>query len=291
MKIYIPLFYSEKIKRPGEKYFLRHILGEDYAVLLLSFTCFSPHPLLSAIGLFLLQIAFWCVYEIGYVENDRMGEKFEDKAVLSHSYKSNEYAFQWWQPWLWAIALSIIAVNVLKPEILRSNNSLVELLTSEFNHELFYQSGALLCWLGFLLILRLLFHLYNNLNKQSRVWLYLLLQGFRYCGYLVLLTTNIIGLILMISNVLTRSIQYILYRYMGGKKSDWPMDFPRYFFFLLLYFFLLGLFALNNRDISLIVNFQVALVIVFSFLRGSRNFHKVSSQFVHVSEDGSNKIT
>ncbi|MEM8719432.1 MAG: hypothetical protein AAGE84_08990 [Cyanobacteria bacterium P01_G01_bin.39] len=291
MKIYIPLLYSEKIKRPGQKYFLYHIIGEDFIVLLLSFTTFSSHPLANAIGLLFLQIAFWCIYEIGYVENDIIGEKFEEKAVLSYTYDSYEYSFLWWQPWLWGFCLSVLGIFILRKDIALNSQFFDILLASKFDSEIIQIAKGFVCWIGFLLALRYLFHIYNNLNKQSRVWFYLLLQNLRYCGYLVLLTTNLIGLIFLVSKILTRSIQYILYRYMGGKNSDWPMDFPRYFFCLLIYLLLLCTFAVNNRDLSLIINYQVPLIIVFCLLRGFKNFQKVSSQFIDVREDGSNRVT
>jgi hypothetical protein len=135
-----------------------------------------------------------------------------------------------------------------------------------------------------------LFHIYNQLNKQSRVWFYLLLQACRYCGYLVLLTTNTVGLILLVSKILIRSMQYILYRYMGGKNSDWPTNFPRYFFYLLIYLLILSAMAANEREISLLFNYQVLAIIIFCLVRGSKHFQKVFSQFVHVSKDSSNQI-
>lgn len=290
MKIYIPLLYSEKIKRPGQKYFLYQILGEDFAVLLLSFTFFSSHRLSNAIGIFLLQIAFWCIYEIGYVENDVIGEKFEDKAVLSYNYNSYEYSFHWWQPWLWACCSSALGVIVLHQDIVVDSKPIDAWLANGYDYNLLQTFEGFLFWIVFLLFLRFIFHIYNNLNKQSRVWFYLLLQGCRYCGFLVLLTTNMVGLILLVSKLLTRSIQYILYRYMGGKNADWPKDFPRYFFCLLIYILLLCIIAINNRDLSLIMNFQVPLIIIFCLLRGIKHFQKVSSQFVHVREDGSNQV-
>lgn len=291
MKIYIPLLYSEKVKRPGQKYFTHHILGEDFAILLLSFTLFSSYPLSNALGLFLLQVSFWCIYEIGYIENDILGEKFEDKAVLSYNYNSYEYSFRWWQPWIWAFSSSLLGVMILSKDLVIASNPLDILLLMGFTYNLLQMFEGFLLWIGFLLVLRLLFHVYNNLNKQSRVWFYLLLQGCRYCGFLVVLTTNIIGLLLLASKILTRSIQYILYRYMGGKSNDWPLDFPRYFFLLLIYLFLLLIVATNNRDLSLIINYRVALTIIFCLVRGSKNFIKVCSQFTNVREDGSNQVT
>ncbi len=291
MKFYIPLLYSEKIKRPDKKYFLNNILGEDFLILLLSFVYHSNHPWSNAIGLFLLQISFWCIYELGYIENDIIGEKFEDKAILSYNYNSDKYSFRLWQAWVWSLGLSAIGTIFLGKDIV-VNRQLIDLIPfSENNYELFQLGEGLLFWLSFLLVLRVLFHIYNHLNKQSRVWFYLLLQACRYCGYLVLLTTNTIGLIFLVSTVLTRSIQYILYRYMGGESTSWPMDFPRYFFCLLIYLVLMATLAANNRNLFLLVNEQVLVISVFCLARGCKHFYRVFSQLLHVSKDGSNQVS
>ncbi len=290
MKIYLPLFYSEKIKRPGKKYFLNNIIGEDFIILFLSFACFSSHPVLNSIGLFLLQIAFWCIYELGYIENDVIGEKFEDKAVISDNYKSHEYSFSFWQPWLWSFGLSILGIIVLSKNHNIDNTFFIFQPFNEYNDNLFWVIKELIYWILFLFILRGIFNIYNHINKQSRVWFYLLLQAFRYCGFLVIFTTNTVGLMLLVSNILTRSIQYILYRYLGGKNDSWPMEFPRYFFCLLIYILLIGIIAANERDLSLIVNFQFLLISIFCFARGSKNFYKVFTQFLPVSKDGSSQV-
>ncbi len=291
MKIYIPLLYSEKVKRPDKKYFLYSILGEDFIILLLSFTYSSLHPWSNALGLFLLQISFWCVYEIGYIENDIIGDKFEDKAILSYNYNSFKYSFRLWEPWVWAFSLSILGIFILDQDIVvDSQPAIISLLFDESHQHLFQVFTGFLFWTAFLVSLRFLFHIYNHLNKQSRIWFYLLLQTCRYCGYLVLLTTNTVGLILLVSKILTRSIQYILYRYMGGESSDWPIYFPRYFFFLLIYLLLMIVIAVNSHDFSLIANYQVLFIAIFCLLRGGKHFQKVFAQFVHVSKDNSNRV-
>ena len=291
MNIYIPLLYSEKVKRPDKKYFLNNIIGEDFIILVLSFSYASSHPLLNAFGLFLLQMAFWCIYELGYIENDKIGEKFEDKAVLSYNYNSYEYSFGFWQPWLWAFWLSVAGIIVLSKDGMTASLTSELLLFNEYSQSFLWISKELVFWMLFLLGLRVLFYIYNSINKQSRVWFYLLLQVCRYCGFLVAIATNISGLMLILSSVLTRSIQYILYRYLGGKSNNWPMDFPRYFFCLLIYLMLVGVLALNDRDISLLFNPQVLLICAFCLLRGGKHFYKVFAQFIPVSEDGSNQVT
>jgi hypothetical protein len=290
VKVYIPLLYSEKIKRPDKKFFLYTIIGEDLIILLLSFTYFSSHPWINGIGLFLLQIAFWCIYELGYIENDLIGDKFEEKAVLSYNYKAKEYSFALWQPWLWSFVLSILGIIILSNDQTLKHSLLNLSAFNGYNENLFWIFQGIVYWMIFLLILRGLFHTYNNINKQSRVWFYLLLQTCRYCGFLVVLTTNSVGLMLLISKILIRSIQYILYRYLGGKNSSWPMDFPRYFFCLLIFFLLVGVLAVNERNLSLIANPQVVLISAFCLARGAKHFLRVFAQFESVQEDGSNKV-
>lgn len=291
MKIYIPLLYSEKVKRPDKKYILKNIVGEDFLILLLAFTYLSSQPWSNALGLFLLQISFWCIYELGYIENDIIGDKFEDKAVLSYNYNTFEYSFRLWQPWVWSLSLSTLGTIILNQDLILESKLLNQLALAQSNRGLFQVLQGLLLWGTFLVILRVLFHIYNNLNKQSRIWFYLLLQTCRYCGYLVLLSTNLAGLLLLLSIILTRSIQYILYRYQGGKNGSWPVGFPQYFFCLLIYLMFIIAIAANDRDWSLIINYQVLLISIFCIARGSKQFYKVFSQFLHVSKDSSNHVT
>ena len=290
MKFYIPLLYSEKVKRPDKKYFLNNIIGEDLIIILLSFA-YSNSPVWSNIaGLFFLQMSFWCIYELGYIENDMVGEKFEDKAILSYNYKSYEISFGSWQPWLWSLCFSIPGI-VLLVRGKASEIITLDILPIEYSNNLLVISQELVYWLIFLLVLRILFFIYNHVNKQSRIWLYLPLQSCRYCGYLVILSTSITGLMFAASSVLTRSIQYILYRYLGGKNSSWPMDFPRYFFCFLIFIILMGIIAANDRNLALILNPQVLCIFIFCLLRGSKHFYSVFTQFIPVSKDGSNQIS
>lgn len=291
MKDYIPLLYSEKIKRPDKHFFLYTILGEDFIILLLSFAYPSSHPWVHGIGLFLLQIAFWCIYELGYIENDLIAEKFEEDAVLSYSYKSYKSYFPLWQPWLWSFILSFLGLIILSNNITIEDSPINFALFNNYNNNLFWVAQNLIKWIIFLVALRGIFHIYNYINKQNRTWFYLLLQTCRYCGFLVIFTTNIVGLTFLLSKVLTRSIQYIIYRYLSIKNSSWPWEFPRYFYCLLIYLLLLGVLAINERDFSLIANLQVLLITAFCIGRGAKQFLRVFTEFESVAKDGSNKVT
>lgn len=288
MKIYLPLLYSERIKRPNKKYFLRTILCEDFLILLLSFAYHSIYFWQTSITLFLLQISFWCIYELGYIENDIIGEKFEDEPVLSCNYNSNKYSLYSWQPWAWSFILSTISIFFIQRldinrtinliPFTQNSNWLVNIIESCFS------------WMAFLVILKLIFSIYNHLNKQSRVWFYSLLQVCRYCGYLILFTVNTIGLMLLISIAMSRWIQYIVYRYVLGKGIKLPMYFPRYFFCFIIFILLTAIIAINERDLSLVLNYQLFAISGFCFVRGYKHFKKVFSEFILVSKNGSNYI-
>ena len=285
MKFYIPLLYSVKVKKPKKNYFLRNIIGEDFIILLLAFAYDSTHFWQTTIILFLLQISFWCVYELGYIENDTIGEKFEDKAILSCNYGSYEY-FPSWQPWGWSFILSAIAILFIYFNLEDFFNLTLNLDSDRLRNI----TKNYLLWIAFLVNLRWMFYVYNHINKQSRVWFYLLLQTCRYCGYLILFTASTVGLMLLISKTATRSIQYILYRYAGGNSNSWPINFPRYFFYLLIFILLTGVVAINERDLSLILNSQMLIIAIFCFARGYGHFYKVFLQFVSVKKDGSSHI-
>ena len=289
MKFYLPLLYSEKVKRPNKKYLLNNIIGEDFLILLLAFSYSSYHPIASIFGLLFLQVSFWCIYELGYIENDVIGEKFEEKAILSYNYRSYEYCHSPVQAWVWSIVLAFSGILIVSYEQYTANNTLA--LPTLYGINLNWAAQGLLLWLFFLVALRILFRVYNFVNKQSRVWFYWILQTCRYCGFLVVLTTDTIGLMFLLSSIITRSIQYILYRYLGGKNSSWPMDFPRYFFCLLIYLVLLSAVAANERDLYLLINPHVLLISAFCILRGIKHFYNVLVHFVPVAEDGSSQVS
>ena len=287
MKIYLPLLYTEKVKKPDKNYFLRNIIGEDFIVLLLTFAYDSVDFWQTAIVLFLLQISFWCVYELGYIENDIIGEKFETQPILTSYYNSIKYSFKPWQIWLWSFILSAIAVLII---LLDTESTTMPSITLDSNHWGNIAKNYL-TWITFLASSRFIFYIYNHLNKQSRIWLYSLLQSCRYGGYLLLFTVSTTSLMLLISKILTRSIQYIIYRYVGGQNDSWPIEFPKYFFCFTTFILLTGLVAINERDLSLILNYQLLPITFFCLARGYKNFYKVSSQLSLVSKDGSSRVT
>lgn len=271
---YFPLVYIHKVKRVNQNYIVDIILLDDFPLLVLAFSWVSPLPLLNAIGISCLMFSFWCIYEFGYYENDLVAEKYELKPVLSHTYYKRLVTIQWWQPWIWSLIAGLLGVCLVVA-------SGIVTLDLSFNfHEVTANSidlqwnlssigdrplsslflKAFYKWTFFLLISRLGFFVYNYVNKQTRIWFYPVLQSYRYCGFLFVAATNMVGVGIITSYVLARSTTYIVYRYSGGNPNDWPklQD-----WFLRLIFFLLFILTITivEGDLSLLFNWQTTVLV------------------------------
>ena len=252
-KSYSPLMYLHKIKRPGENYIVKTILLDDLPLLFFAFAGLGTDFVYRLIGIVLLTFSFWCVYDYGYYENDYVGAKYEKDPVLSDNYHSELAVIKWWQPWLWTLLFSILGVAVLK--------------ANAINFDLPFNDGAypaaqntstyLFLWLGFLMLSRAVFYVYNHVNKQSRIWLYPLLQFSRYCGLLVLLPTNLIGACAILGQVFARSLTYTVYRHVS--KNDWP-KLQDWFLRWLLFAMILAMIACAQSSMDIIFNWQTLAI-------------------------------
>ena len=288
--VYLPFFYLEKVKRVGEKYISKVIIWDDIPVLLLAFSWQANHTILYSISILLLLVSFWCVYELGYYENDLVAEKYEEKPKLSITYHSYKNIMKTWHPWLWSVVFSVLGVTCLtKAEGVNIpfEDKLISTGLESFTLSLL----AVVCWLIFLLATRFCFWIYNHLNKHSRTWLYLLLQSFRYYGFLVVTATNPIGTSLLSSHILCRTMLYIVYRYSGGNADDWPRQVPEKLLRWLIFMFILSAIAIGTRDLSLWLNWQTWAIMAWCLLQGQKQILRVVSQFKPIVKDGSNRVT
>jgi hypothetical protein len=275
--IYLPFLYLEKAKRPGSKYILKVILGDDLIIFILAFNWLVVFPPLEKIiSLILLLFSFWCIYESGYLENDLIAEKFEASPVLSETYQNYKNLIQWWHPWLWGLTFAILGICLL--QFYPSVNHLIK----------FNGKKILLEWFVFLVVVKSLFSVYNHLNKASRIWFYLLLQIVRYFGFMLVFSTNVIGTILLVSQTLSRWIPYAIYRYAGGKKDNWPTEFPRHSLRLAIYLFLLITLAFGTPNLFMLREPQALVITVFCLLRASTQLKRMLMQFKPIWQDNYN---
>ncbi|AFZ35032.1 hypothetical protein Sta7437_1465 [Stanieria cyanosphaera PCC 7437] len=282
--LYLPFFYLEKVKRPGQKYLFKAILGEDLWIIWLSYSWLSSQRLIHALSMLLLLISFWCIYEVGYWENDLVAEKYEEKPVLSESYYNYQQISNVWQPWLWSFCFAVFGIIFL----VASQNNFVTANLSLENGKIL--ALPLIKWISFLAVVRGYFWIYNYVNKRTRIWLYLPLQIYRYFGYLLITPINLVGTILLVTQVLTRYMPYALYRYGGGKMENWS-QLPKRLFCFLIFVFILSALTVGSGDISLLLNQQSLAILLWCFLQAGYRMWQEIRQIKPIYSDGTNQVT
>jgi len=287
--VYLPFFYLEKVKRVGENYTLRVIAWDDVPILLFAFSWQADHSLLHGVGIISLLVSFWCVYELGYYENDYVAEQYEEKPKLSITYHIYKEMMNTWHPWFWSLVFGVVGVALLDKAA-----GINLLFSSKFLETSFSTLDPIflpcLYWLGFLLLLRWCFWVYNHLNKHTRTWLYLLLQSFRYYGFLAVTATNPIGTSLLSSQILSRSVLYVVYRYSGGNADNWPKQVPEKLLRLLIFMFLLSAIAFGSQSFTLWENWQAWAIVAWCLVQGQGQIRRMLSQVRPVVKDGSNHV-
>ena len=199
---YFPGMYLSCIKRPGEHYIRRAILQEDFAIWVLCTFVADGLFFNRIIGLLFLLISFWTIYELGYVDNDSIGAKFELKPKLSANYATDHMNVSLVQAWVWAIGSGILGIFLLSS-------------TLRFN-----MPTAFAVWMFSLVGLNLWFRQYNRVDKQTRIWMFAVLQLARSAVAALLVPVNLMGAIAIASHTISRWIPYYLYRQSEGEWNN-----------------------------------------------------------------------
>ena len=277
---YIPLLYLERAKRPNKKYFLKVILYDDFLVLILALSWLSIHPILHSISMLFLMLSFWCIYELGYVENDIIAEKFEKNPQLSETYQRYQKSIDVKKAWLWAIFLAIpgLVILALSKLIFNQTNFADTVRTIDIKIVLVNMT----LWVGFLVIVRGTFWMYNYVDKQTRTWLYFILQVYKSFGFLIVTPINIIGVTLFASKAICAWVPYFIYRF---TKSAWPEDLPIHVLRTFLFGFLIIAITLGTQSISILVSWQTLAILLFCAYRARRQFLKIIQQVHLISQD------
>ena len=285
--IYLPFTYLEKVKRRGENYTLKIILSDDIPLLLLAFSWQANNAILHGISLIFLSISFWCVYEIGYYENDLVAERHEQKPKLASTYYDYRHIMQTSYPWLWSLVLGwigIVLLNQAQGVYLPFMGLLVEQQIEFINSTILF----FLSWILFLICVRYYFKIYNYFNKQARTWLYLILQSLRYYGFLWITSTNLIGISFLSSHILSRSLLYIVYRYSGGNSDNWPREIPERFLRYLIFIFTLITICFGSQSLAVWQSWQTWAILFWCVIRNPNQIRKTLLQFKPILQDSSN---
>ncbi len=189
-RTYAPFGYTEMYKRWGQRYVFHIVLVRDLPLWAIATATIAPIPAgRHLVGLAMLAVSFWCVYDVGYLENDRVAKRWEHDAVLpARPLPGRRFVIG---AWAWALGLGAAAVYLLRPgEFLRGMGF----------------------WLGLLAGLRLVFFLYNHLEKSTRPVLYSVLQALRLLAPLAVVAVASAGVIALLLLSWSRSMLYVLYR-------------------------------------------------------------------------------
>jgi len=278
--VYIPLFYSEKVKNAGYSHIVKHVILAHWLFLVLASSIVSSHPALHSLSLFLLSISYWCVYEIGYWENDILGEKYEKKPALSKSfakYKSQVKLNTPW-PWLWAMGLAIpacfllVSIQLATPETALSINPLSwGSVWAQGVEGVWTALGfTSMLWLAFLGAVRLTFRLYNRFNEDARMWMYPILQTQKMFGFAMLVQVSEVGAMLLMSLIVSRWIEYCIYR-CGGDRKRFPISVSTLMMFTLLF----AGAATSSSHPEVLMSWQAVIVFGFCFGRSFKKLRQV----------------
>lgn len=250
-RVYLPGQYLTEVKRPGQRYIMRGILQEDYAFWLLSTIFYATMPLLHAVGLLILLVSFWAIYERGYVDNDRSAQKFEHDPRLSRNFGLVEVATPTVMPWIWAAVTGAIAIFLLR-----------------YPSEPVPKDFAL--WALTLVLTHVAFKVYNRIDKSTRIWLFPGLQLARTAAFVSLVTIGPAASLALGAHVIARWVPYYLYR-VGNQ--DWP-EAPFFLSRLMFYILLWTMVAVTQGHGSLATPTAAALLF-WNILRARKDLVSV----------------
>ena len=253
----MPFVYLQRVKRPDENYVRDAILGHDWPVLILAFALVSTTPLLVTGAILLYVLAFFTAYEIGYVENDRLGLQLEKKPKVSPNFHALAPHFS--PGFAWFVA---VAVGGLASALVYDTHSWVPAALG-----LQGVPGFLAVWaafIAFLLAMRLLFRWQAVIAPEGRIVPLLGLQVGRVLGYAVIFSTTIVGASFCIAHGISRWIPYVVYRFGGSRKTV-----PNHLNCLLVLVVIAGAIAIGGNA-SAFLNWQSALIFAYVTARAAK---------------------
>ena len=271
--VYVPLVYSERVKNPGKSHVMKRVIAGHWAFLVIAFSFLSEHCLLNAAGLLLLTISYWCVYEIGYWENDVIGKEYENKPMLSNAFETyqDKLRLDTAAPWCWAVGLAAPALVLLAASNLKISAFTAIEVAAESWQTLALNSTI---WVCFLIAVRATFWMYNQFNEEARIWIYPFLQTQKLFGFAMLVSTNGIGAVLLLSLAVSRWLHYTIYR-CGGDRNRFPLN------TCCLVLYVLGFSAtmLSSLDPAVLFTWQAGVAFLYCLIRGIKGFQGVPTSF------------
>ncbi|MES2682300.1 MAG: haloacid dehalogenase-like hydrolase [Pseudomonadota bacterium] len=249
---YVPLYYLERIRRPGERSFLRSAVQDDLCLAVILCWSFPQPGWIFVAGQLLLFLSFWCVYEQGYVDNDHIAVRFEPDNPRPSTRAQQVYGRPHLAAGLWAMALGAGGCSLLAIPL---DVNWLQLLK---------------IWFGALLIVVLAFGLYNRISPPSRIVLFPLLQLMRVAVLLLWTPLSLAGGLMLSAHVIVRQMQYVTYRHVDHAARVPVPNLLRLQLFLLL----MVVMALAGAEGLLQDLGLIAMLLAWSVFRARREMSK-----------------
>jgi hypothetical protein len=220
---YLPLRYTQQGKRAGQRYVRREIFQVDIALAVLVTATAAGAPLAAAIAAVFVTLSFWCVYELGYRENDTLGRRLEARPVFNDRSVVLSATVRPALAWLWAAGLGAVGLAAAAHAGGDGTPSPVQV------------AAAAAAWALYLVATRVTYGIFNRSDERSRAFVYLPLQSFRCYAPLVLLPATAPGIAALTALVVARWVPYLCYRWTG----NW-LGLPETFLLLAVYLVLVA---------------------------------------------------
>lgn len=199
--VYLPTDYLSRVKRPRQGALRSLVIYDLLPWILVGFSV-SPH-FSELVGLIVLFLSMWSIYEIGYFDNDQCGIKYEHDPKLTPEAQQFNGRYFKTKAWLTALILGAIAIGLIDAA------SFIKLYA---------------LWVGALFSLNCVYWIYNRIDKTTRTWLYPALQIFRFGALFAVVPVAAVAYAAVFSQVFCRWVNYIIYRQQRSATgvTKWP---------------------------------------------------------------------
>ena len=213
----------------------------------------ASNPASHLVGLLLLLLSFWAIYERGYVDNDLVASRYEFEPKLSAAFGSARVAAPALPPWIWAILGGAAGVAILHPHRMAFVRHFVP-------------------WVAVLVLTYACFVFYNRIDKATRVWLYPLLQFARGAAFTVVVPIVPAGVAALGALALARWVPYQIYR---RASAGWPNARPE--LMRLISFVLLSVMVVSCLGPSVLLTWSALALLLWNVFRARRDIYVVFS--------------
>ncbi len=255
-KGYIPLYYIARHKRTP-RFLINQTLLEELPVVLLVTALFQPFLWTTWLGCTLMFLSFVCVYEIGYAENDRVGERNEAEPKLATDAQAARAYPITPGAWLWSLGFAGAALVMFSESTLQTITEHT-VLSASTGWAIYLD--VLATWCILLVAARAAFYLFNHAPIVLRTFLYLPLQLIKYASIVVLLPTQLPGVLLIAAQSLRMWSLYLVRR-SGGDLEQVASHSVR----LMVFVMLLGLVYLTTP--SAVGGWELWVILAWCVLR------------------------